>query len=76
MLALLTTARKATLSAVLAFLSPTTTLLVSDQPITARVLIASVLVGLIAGLSTYELGNTKEYTPRHTAPNQEPEEGA
>lgn len=68
MIALLTTARKATVSAVVAFLSPPTALLVSDQPLTARVLLASALVGLIGGLSTYEVGNTERYEPRHAAP--------
>lgn len=52
MIALLTTARKATVSAVIAFLSPPTALLLSDQPITWRTLLASVLVGVIAGFST------------------------
>ncbi|TFV83172.1 hypothetical protein [Blastococcus sp. CT_GayMR16] len=65
MIALLTTARKATLSALAAFLSPPTALLLSDQPITWRVMLASLLVGALAGLGVYETGNTEEYEPRH-----------
>lgn len=67
MITLLTTARKATVSAVIAFLSPPTALIVSDQPLSARVFLASLLVGLIGGLSTYEVGNTEPYEPRHSA---------
>lgn len=70
MIALLTTARKATVSAVVAFLSPPTALLLSDQPITWRALLASALVGVIAGLTTYQAPNTEPYEParRHAAP--------
>lgn len=67
MITLLTTARKATVSAAIAFLSPPTALLVSDQPLSWRVLIASGLVGLIGGMATYETGNTEPYEPRHAA---------
>jgi len=65
-IALLTTARKASNAAILAFLSPPVALVVSDQPLTFRVVLASVLLGLIAGLSTYETSNTDVYEPRHS----------
>lgn len=65
MIGLLTTARKATVAAAVAFLSPPTALLLSDQPITWRVMGAALLVGLIGGLTTYETGNTRP--PQHAA---------
>lgn len=61
--ALFGTARKATVAGVISFLSPLSALLVSDQPITLRVVGASLLLGLIAGLTTYETRNTPDDEP-------------
>lgn len=71
MIGWLTTARKATVSAAIAFLSPPTALLVSDQPLSWRVFLAAAMTGVIAGLSTYEVGNTEPYEPRHAARDEE-----
>lgn len=68
MIALLTTARKATTSAAVAFLGPLAALFVSDTPISLRLVVGCLLTGLIAGLGTYEVGNTERYEPRHAAP--------
>jgi hypothetical protein len=65
-LALLTTARKATVAAVVAFISPPTALLLSDQDISPRALVASALLGVIGYLTTYETANTEPYEPRHS----------
>lgn len=69
----LTTARKATVSAVVAFLSPPTALLLSEQPISWRTLLASVLLGALGYLATYEVSNTEPYEPqrRHAADRAE-----
>lgn len=67
MLALLTTARKASVSAGVAFLGPITALFVSDTLITVRVVVGCLLTGLLAGLTTYQTGNTGPYEPRHRA---------
>ena len=65
MIALLTTARKATAGALGAFLSPLATLYLSDQDITGRGVVAALLSGLVAGLAVYEACNTEPYEPRH-----------
>ena len=67
MIALVTTARKASVSAAVAFLGPLAALFVSDTPITLRLVVGCLLTGLIAGLGTYEVGNTQPYEPRHAA---------
>lgn len=69
MLALVTTARKATVSAAVAFLGPLAALFVSDTPISLRLVVGCLLTGIIAGLGTYETGNTEPYAPerRHAA---------
>lgn len=59
MLTPLTTARKATVSATMAFLSPLTTFLLSGEPVTWRALLASVLLGALGYLATYETTNTE-----------------
>ena len=68
MIALLTTARKATVAAAVAFLSPPTALLLSDQSITWRTMLASVLLGAVGYLTTYETSNLGPYEPRHAEP--------
>lgn len=67
MIALFTTARKATTGALSAFLAPLAALFVSDQDIDARVVVAALLTGAVAGLSVWGLGNTEPYEPRHAA---------
>lgn len=61
----LTTARKATVGAVGAFLSPLATLYLSNQDITGRGLVGALLAGMVAGLAVYEASNTEPYEPRH-----------
>ncbi len=68
MISLLTTARKATASAAIAFLGPLAALFVSDTEITARLVVGCLLTGVIAGLGTYEASNTEPYEPRHSTP--------
>lgn len=65
MAAPLTTARKATVSAVVAFLSPPTALLLSDQPISWRTLLASLLLGAIGYFTTFETTNLEPSNPQH-----------
>ena len=40
----------------------------SEQEITARVVVAALLVVAVGGLGVYETGNTEAYEPRHAAP--------
>ncbi|TFV91421.1 hypothetical protein [Blastococcus sp. CT_GayMR16] len=61
MIALLTTARKATAGALATFLAPVTTLFISEQEITARVVVASLLTGAVGGLTVWATGNTRPY---------------
>lgn len=61
MIALITTARKATLGAATAFLTPLYVLYQSDVEITGRALVACLIGGLIAGLGVYEAKNTRPY---------------
>lgn len=72
MIALLTTARKATVSAAIAFLSPPTALLLSDQELSWRLLLASFLLGVVGGLTTYETANTEPFVEqgKHHAAGQ------
>ena len=67
MISLFTTARKATVSAAVAFLGPLAALFVSDTPITLRLVVGCLLTGAMAGLSTYQAPNTEVYEPRHAA---------
>jgi hypothetical protein len=66
-IALLTTSRKATVGALVAFLGPLAALYASDQPITGRLVVGCLLAGAIAGLSVWSTGNTDVYEPRHAA---------
>lgn len=65
----LTTARKATVSAVVAALSPLYVLLQSDQPVTWRGVLAGAVGGIVGYLGTYAVSNTEPYQPaqRHAA---------
>lgn len=67
MIALLTTSRKATAGALVAFLGPLAALFASNIPITARVVVGCVLAGAIAGFTVWATGNTEPYEPRHAA---------
>lgn len=68
MIALLTTARKATAGALAAFLGPLAALYASDQPITLRLVVGCLLAGAVSGLTVWATGNTEPYEPRHQAP--------
>lgn len=61
MIALLTTARKATAGALAASLGPLAALYASDQPITGRLVVSCLLSGAIAGLTVWATGNTRPY---------------
>lgn len=65
----LTTARKATVSAAVALLTPLYVLLQSDQPVTWRGVLACAAGGIVGYLGTYSVSNAEPYEPaqRHAA---------
>ncbi len=68
MIALVTTARKATAGSLAAFLGPLAALFASDIPIGPRVVVGCLLSGSIAGLLVWATENTDPYEPRHAEP--------
>ncbi len=73
-IALLTTARKATAGSLAAFLGPLAALYASAQPITGRLVVGCLLSGAVAGLTVWATANTDEYVPRHAATTAPPSE--
>lgn len=59
----LTTARKATVSAAVAALTPLYVLLQSGQPVTWRSALACAVGGLVGYLGTYGVSNAPPYEP-------------